>query len=81
MSYLKDILTEDKLDDKYSSKKTMGLISGALVCIAFIGDGFHWFAINENLFNAMLIYSGTMLGVSTAKAIFKKQPITIKIIW
>lgn len=76
MSYLKDILTEDKLDDKYSSKKTMGLISGALVCIAFIGDGFHWFEINENLFNAMLIYSGTMLGVSTAKAIFKKQPIT-----
>tara|TARA_R110002074_G_scaffold219649_3_gene390316 strand:- start:6290 stop:6529 length:240 start_codon:yes stop_codon:yes gene_type:complete len=76
MSYLKDILTEDKLDDKYSSKKTMGLITGALVCIAFIGDGFHWFAINENLFNTMLIYSGTMLGVSTAKAIFKKQPIT-----
>lgn len=76
MSYLKDIFTEDKLDDKYSSKKTMGLISGALVCIAFIGDGFHWFAINENLFNTMLIYSGTMLGVSTAKAIFKKQPIT-----
>ena len=76
MSYLKDILTEDKLDDKYSSKKTMGLISGALVCIAFIGDGFHWFAINENLFNTMLIYSGTMLGVSTAKSIFKKQPAT-----
>lgn len=76
MSYLKDILTEDKLDDKYSSKKTMGLISGALVCMAFIGDGFHWFTINENLFNTMLIYSGTMLGVSTAKAIFKKQPVT-----
>ena len=76
MSYLKDILTEDKLEDKYSSKKTMGLISGALVCIAFIGDGFQWFTINENLFNTMLIYSGTMLGVSTAKAIFKKQPTT-----
>ena len=76
MSYLKDILTEDKLDDKYSSKKTMGIISGVLVCIAFIGDGFHWFTINENLFDAMLIYSGTMLGVSTAKAILKKQPVT-----
>ena len=76
MSYLKDILTEDKLDDKYSSKKTMGLISGALVCMAFIGDGFHWFTINENLFNTMLIYPGTMLGVSTAKALFKKQPVT-----
>ena len=76
MSYLKDILTEDKIDDKYSSKKTMGIISGVLVCIAFIGDGFHWFTINENLFYAMLIYSATMLGVSTAKAILKKQPVT-----
>lgn len=74
MTYLKDILTEDKNDDKYSSKKTMGLISGILVCIAFIGDGFHFFTVNENLFNTMLIYSGTMLGVSTAKAIFKKTP-------
>jgi purine-cytosine permease-like protein len=74
MTYFKDIFTEDKNDNKYSSKKTMGLISGILVCLAFIGDGFHFFTVNENLFNTMLIYSGTMLGVSTAKAIFKKTP-------
>jgi len=76
MKFVSDIFTEDKRDDKYSSKKTMGIISGALVCIAFIGDGFHWFTINENLFNSMLLFSATMLGVSTIKAFAKpKEPI------
>ena len=28
MKFLHDIFTEDKKDDKYSSKKTMGIISG-----------------------------------------------------
>ena len=72
MKFIKDIFTEDKKDDKYSSKKTMGVISGVLVCVAFIGDGFHWFTINENLFNSMLLFSATMLGVSTVKAFAKK---------
>lgn len=73
MKFISDILTEDKRDDKYSSKKTMGIISGVLVCMAFIGDGFHWFTVSENLFNSMLIFSATMLGVSTVKA-FAKNP-------
>ncbi len=73
MRFIKDIFTEDKIDDKYSSKKTLGIISGVLVCIAFIGDGFHWFTVNENLFNSMLIFSATMLGVSTIKAFAKKN--------
>jgi len=64
-TFINDILTEDRRDDKYSSKKTMGIIAGLLVCIAFIGDGFHWFVVNENLFNSMLIFSATMLGAST----------------
>tara|TARA_B100000963_G_scaffold349061_1_gene357566 strand:- start:43694 stop:43945 length:252 start_codon:yes stop_codon:yes gene_type:complete len=73
MQYVKDIFTEDKNDGKYSSKKTLGIISGVLVCLAFLGDGFHWFTVNEGLFNSMLIFSGTMLGVSTATKIFKKS--------
>ena len=73
MKFLSDIFTEDLKDDKYSSKKTLGIISGILVCIAFIGDGFHWFTINENLFDSMLIFSATMLGVSTVKAFAKKN--------
>jgi len=72
MKFISDIFTEDKMDEKYSSKKTLGIISGMLVCIAFIGDGFHWFTINLELFNSMLIFSATMLGVSTIKAFAKK---------
>ncbi|MAB66947.1 MAG: hypothetical protein CL662_08910 [Bacteroidetes bacterium] len=68
MKFVKDIFKEDLNDSKYSSKKTMGIISGILVCIAFIGDGFHFFSINERLFDSMLIFSATMLGVSTIKA-------------
>jgi hypothetical protein len=69
--FTSDILKEDLTDDKYSSKKTMGILSGALVCIAFIGDGFHWFSVNETLFNSMLVFSATMLGVSTIPKITK----------
>ncbi len=73
MKFISDIFTEDKRDDKYSSKKTLGIISGVLVCVAFIGDGFEWFTVNEELFNSMLIFSATMLGVSTIKAFAKKE--------
>ena len=73
MKFFKDILTEDKKDDKYSSKKTMGVISGTLVCIAFMGDGFHFFTVNEDLFNSMLIFSATMLGVSTVRHFTKTK--------
>jgi len=74
MKNISDILTENKKDNKYSSKKTMGIVSGILVCLAFIGDGFHFFTVNENLFNSMLIFSATMLGVSTVKAFAKPKP-------
>jgi|EP01052_Picozoa_sp_SAG31_P016916 purine-cytosine permease-like protein len=73
MKFISDIFTEDKTDDKYSSKKTLGIISGVLVCVAFIGDGFEWFTVNEDLFSSMLIFSATMLGVSTIKAFAKKE--------
>jgi len=71
MKFVKDILKEDLNDGKYSSKKTMGIISGILVCVAFIGDGFNFFSVNETLFDSMLIFSATMLGVSTVKAFAK----------
>jgi hypothetical protein len=71
--FTSDILKEDLNDGKYSSKKTMGILTGVLVCIAFIGDGFHWFTVNETLFNSMLVFSATMLGVSTLKAFSKNS--------
>ena len=51
----------------------MGVISGTLVCIAFMGDGFHFFTVNEDLFNSMLIFSATMLGVSTVRHFTKSK--------
>ena len=71
MKFVSDIFTEDKEENKYSSKKTLGIISGILVCLAFIGDGFHWFTLNESLFNSMLIFSATMLGVSAGASTIK----------
>ena len=71
MKFINDIFTEDKTENKYSSKKTLGIISGILVCLAFIGDGFHWFTLNESLFNSMLIFSATMLGVSAGASTIK----------
>lgn len=78
MKFINDIFTEDKQDDKYSSKKTLGIISGILVCLAFLGDGFHWFTVNKDLFNSMLIFSATMLGVSTVKAFAKSSTNEVK---
>ena len=71
MKFISDIFTEDKKENKYSSKKTLGIISGILVCLAFIGDGFHWFTVNTTLFNSMLIFSATMLGVSAGASTIK----------
>ena len=71
MRFIREILTESKEENKYSSKKTMGIISGVLVCLAFLGDGFQFFSVNESLFNSMLVFSGTMLGVSAGAAAVK----------
>ena len=64
MKFLKDILTEDVKDKKYSSKKTVGIIGSALCFIAFIVDGFHFYDIDGTMLDSLLIFSATMLGVS-----------------
>jgi hypothetical protein len=71
-TFIKDIFTEDKNEAKFSSKKTMGIIGSILAFIAFIVDGFHFYDINNEMFNSMLLFSGTMLGVSVIKS-FSKQ--------
>jgi hypothetical protein len=50
----------------------MGIIGSILAFIAFIVDGFHFYDINNEMFNSMLLFSGTMLGVSVIKS-FSKQ--------
>jgi len=69
--FIKDIFTEDKTDDKYSSKKTMGIIAALLGFTAFIVDGFHFYDISETMFDSILIFSGTMLGASIVKTFGK----------
>ena len=72
--FIKDIFTEDKNDGKFSSKKTMGIMGGVLAFAAFVVDGFHFYDIDTDLFNSMLIFSGTMLGASVVKAFGKQNP-------
>lgn len=74
--FIKDIFTEDKDDNKFSSKKTMGLISGFLCFIAFSLDMFGVIAVNMDMFEALLIFSATMLGVSVVRGFRRKVPIT-----
>jgi glycopeptide antibiotics resistance protein len=72
--FIRDIFTEDKNDNKFSSKKTMGIIAGILTFCAFVVDGFHFYDIDTDLFNSMLIFSGTMLGASVVKVFGKQKP-------
>ena len=72
MKFIKDILTEDVKDKKYSSKKTVGMIGSVLCFIAFIVDGFHFYDIDSSMLDSLLIFSATMLGVST----FRKLSLT-----
>jgi len=69
--FIKDILTEDKNDGKFSSKKTMGIIGGLLAFMAFVVDGFHFYEIDQSMFDSMLIFSATMLGASVVKSFGK----------
>jgi hypothetical protein len=69
--FITDIFKEDKKEDKFSSKKTVGIISAVLAFLAFIVDGFHFYDINDGMFDSMLIFSGTMLGASVVKSFSK----------
>jgi len=66
MASLKDLLLEEK-GGKLSTKKVYGGLAVILTLIAFILDGLHIYTVNEHLFDSMLFFSGTMLGLSIAK--------------
>ena len=68
MKFFKDILTEDLTEGKYSSKKTVGIIGSLISFILVLVDGFHFYTINEDMFNSLLLFSASMLGIS----IFRK---------
>jgi hypothetical protein len=71
--FITDIFKEDKKEDKFSSKKTVGIIAAILAFLGFIVDGFHFYDINDGMFDSMLIFSGTMLGASIVKSFSKSS--------
>lgn len=66
-------LLREKRGGKYSSKKIWGTIIMFLVASAFILDGLHFYIVNENLFNSMLLAGSALIGLTTAVSIFKKD--------
>lgn len=73
--FVKDVFTESKDDNKFSSKKLMGIVSGFLAFTAFVVDSLKIYEVNPDMFEGMLIFSATMLGVSVVRGFSKKPPI------
>lgn len=71
--FIKDMFTEDKNDNKYSSKKMMGIVSGFLAFIGFVLDSLKIYDVNMEMFEGMLIFSATMLGVSVVRGFTKRN--------
>jgi len=70
--FFSDILKE-KRNGKSSSKKIWGHLIMILVSASYILDGLHFYTINPNLFNAMLIAGTTLLGLNVVTSVFKKD--------
>ena len=73
--FFKD-LTSESSGGKYSSKKIWGHIVMTLVGLTYVADGLHWYTMNLNAFNSMLIAGCTLIGLRTVKEVFKKSPVT-----
>ena len=71
---LGDLIREEQ-GGKVSSKKFWGHILMSLVGMAFIFDGLHWYEMNINAFNSMLVAGCTLIGLKTFKEVFKKDSI------
>ena len=71
--FIKDIFTESKDDNKFSSKKLMGIASGLLGLTAFVIDTLNIYEVDIEMFEGILIFSATMLGVSIVKGFTKKS--------
>jgi hypothetical protein len=63
-------LTKD-INGNRSSKRVAGLVAGAVVLIAFVADGFHFYDLNESVANTIILAVAGMLGIGTFE---KKQP-------
>ena len=64
----------DEKGGKFSSKKSWGHIFMALAGSTYVLDGLHWYIMNENAFNTMVIAGCSLIGMRTIKDILKKTP-------
>ena len=71
-TFFKDLVTEEK-GGKYSSKKIWGHIFCGLVGTTYVMDGWHFYEINEHLFDSLLIAGVTLLGLTIVKGMFGKK--------
>ena len=67
-----DLILE-KRDGKASTKKIWGHIILILVSTTYVLDGWHFYKINEHLFDAMLIAGSTLIGASLITNIFRRN--------
>lgn len=65
MELLKDI------NGSLSSKRVGGYVSGGVVLITFVLDGFDFFTINESIAQTIFVSAAAMIGVGVLE---KKQP-------
>jgi len=73
MINLKDLLLEEK-NGKLSTKKFYGGIAVALIFLSYVFDGFGFYEVKTHLFDSMLLFSGSMLGLSTVRYFSKSKP-------
>jgi len=70
--FCSDMLREKK-GGKFSSKKAWGHVVMFLVGATYVLDGLHWYVMNVNAFNTMVIAGCTLIGLRTIKQILKKD--------
>jgi len=76
-TFIRDLYCEER-NGKFSSKKFWGHLIMLLVCVSYVLDGLHFYKINENLFNSMLIAGGYLLGITIIKNVLTNNKSNIK---
>jgi len=76
-NFFHDVLREET-GGKFSSKKAWGHVFMILVGATYVIDGLHFYEMNVDAFNSMLIAACTLIGLKTVKELFKKPDPILK---
>jgi len=75
-TFFQDMFREHR-NGKYSTKKVWGFVFMVLISVSYVLDGLHFYKVNENLFNSLLIAGTTLLGMGVLQ-LFSKKDTSIK---